>query len=472
MSDIQHLPDPVHWFEGMLLSPQHFQQNNYYLEQLMFYHLKMTQPYYWGVKRLEVDENAINHDMLVVTTVEAIMSDGTVVREGIQEMHYPEQLKGNADNKTPANKLSLELDKIIDVEPQQPFFVYLCVPNMTDACASDEETDLKRYDSVNVGNVVDHNNMQNRVDLMRLRPRIQLVAEPQFSKVKYSGFPLFKLEKTYDGSFKRLNYTPPFLSVTQGARSVSVELTDKIEKQMGEIRSKATGIRNFFTDNNSHTNMVSSLQKQRIYHLTAQLPALEVLFYSQNAHPFQLYQTIVQLAGHMSILQASLLPPLFKDYNHDDVDGTFKMVLDFIGSICDSIRLDFSSIPFEQDENARFSADVETLPKDEVLHVTCKLTSGSSLDKLKQWIQTASIASENNWDDLILARASGATRHHKTEFKQLNLVEGEDEVFFEIRTDSGHIEPFQKLYISGSDETLKEHKPASINWFIPRETGK
>lgn len=471
MNDIQNLPDQVHWFEGMLLSPQHFQQNNHYLEQLQFYHLKMTQPYYWGIRRLEVDENTINHDMIVVTAVEAIMPDGTVVREGSQNTHYPEQQKADGEA-TPINKLSIELNKIIDVEPQQPFFVYLCIPNMTDACASDEETDLKRYDSVKVGNIIDHNNIQNRVDLVRLRPRIQLIAEPQYSEIKYSGFPLFKVEKTYDGSFRLLDYTPPVLRITQGARAFGVALADKVEKLLGEVRRKAAGIRNYFTDNKSHTNMVSSLQKQRIHHLTAQLPAFEVLFYSQNAHPFQLYQAMVQMAGHMSILQEALLPPLFKEYKHNELDSTFQFVIDFIQSISDSIRLDFSSIPFELDDNDCFNARVEALPKDGVLHIACKLAAGSNLDKLKQWMNTAFIASESQWEDLKRVRTSGAIRTPKKEFKKLNLVEGDDEVFFEISNENGNIEPHKKLYIKGSDDSLKAHKPAIINWFVPRETGK
>ena len=186
MKNINPMPDPVQWFEGMLLSPQHFQQNNVYLEQAMFHQLQRTNPFYWGVCELDIDQDAVTYDKLVVNKVHAVMPDGTVVKHAVTK-----QQKQEAEG---IKELSLQLSEIPDLQPQKPFFVHLAIPTLSDGCASDAESDLKRYDSVNVGKVTDQNDMQNQIDLVRLRPRLLLLVDTQLSP-NFSSFPILKLEK-------------------------------------------------------------------------------------------------------------------------------------------------------------------------------------------------------------------------------------------------------------------------------------
>ncbi|MCC2604024.1 type VI secretion system baseplate subunit TssK [Planctobacterium marinum] len=462
MKNISVMPDPVQWFEGMLLSPQHFQQNNIYLEQAMFHQLQRTNPFYWGVCELEIDQDAVTFDQLIVNKVHAVMPDGTVVKHALsqQQAMESEGLK----------QLSIQLSEIPEIEPQKPFYVHLAIPALSDGCASDVDSELKRYDSVNEGKVIDQNDIQNKIDLVRLRTRLILLVDSQLSP-NFRSFPILKMEKTYDGSFQILNYTPPVLYVPKVDAPYQVKIGKDIEALLGDLRTKATGLRNFFTDTQGQNSIVSAVQKQRIHYLTSCLPGVEVLLNSQMTHPQQLYLALVNLAGNMAIIHPDLLPPSFSEYRHNDIDGTFKALFSFIKDITESIRLDFTCIPFEINEDHEYSVSIDQLPEDGIFYLSLKQATGSSPDKLKQWLDNAMIATDNNWELLLLSRTLGADRTPVKEFKNLKLLAGDEELFIEIKVDREFIAPKHRLMISGSDQSLADHQPAVINWFIPRKSG-
>ena len=45
----------IQWHEGMLLSPQHFQQMELRQQQILTYHMQLVSPFYWGVNHLRMD---------------------------------------------------------------------------------------------------------------------------------------------------------------------------------------------------------------------------------------------------------------------------------------------------------------------------------------------------------------------------------------------------------------------------------
>lgn len=49
------LPDMVPWSEGMLLSPQHLQQNDLYWQEQLRFRLQQALPHGWGLLLLELD---------------------------------------------------------------------------------------------------------------------------------------------------------------------------------------------------------------------------------------------------------------------------------------------------------------------------------------------------------------------------------------------------------------------------------
>ena len=48
MKEVYELSDAIQWHEGMLLSPQHFQQQARRFEQLLHYQLMSSTPFFLG----------------------------------------------------------------------------------------------------------------------------------------------------------------------------------------------------------------------------------------------------------------------------------------------------------------------------------------------------------------------------------------------------------------------------------------
>jgi type VI secretion system protein ImpJ len=72
-------PQRVVWTEGMLVSPQHMQQQDLYHERLLDERVSALAPYRWGVVAAEIDAGALGGDQLRLTKFVGILPDGTFV---------------------------------------------------------------------------------------------------------------------------------------------------------------------------------------------------------------------------------------------------------------------------------------------------------------------------------------------------------------------------------------------------------
>ena len=78
------------WFEGMLLRPQHFQQQEHYLFDFFQSLLESVTRYRWGLRHIEYDEGKLGHGELAITKCEGILPDGTPFT-----LTDPEELPGS-----------------------------------------------------------------------------------------------------------------------------------------------------------------------------------------------------------------------------------------------------------------------------------------------------------------------------------------------------------------------------------------
>ena len=77
MKRAKDIPAAINWHEGMLLTPQHFQQFAARQEDLVAYAAHAAAPYFWGVHRLDLLLQP--EGLLQVRELEAVMPDGLIV---------------------------------------------------------------------------------------------------------------------------------------------------------------------------------------------------------------------------------------------------------------------------------------------------------------------------------------------------------------------------------------------------------
>lgn len=69
--------DKVIWSEGMFLLPQHFQQQDRYLEQTIEGRARALAPFAWGFASLALDDAKLLHGKVAIATARGVLPDGT-----------------------------------------------------------------------------------------------------------------------------------------------------------------------------------------------------------------------------------------------------------------------------------------------------------------------------------------------------------------------------------------------------------
>ena len=108
----------VVWQEGMLLRPQHFQQNDRYYDYQLKTRTQKLDSYAWGFFELEIDRQFLNMGKLVVSKASGILPDGTLFDIGAEREPLALDVPPNTGN-TPVY-LALPLVTGNHIESRRP----------------------------------------------------------------------------------------------------------------------------------------------------------------------------------------------------------------------------------------------------------------------------------------------------------------------------------------------------------------
>jgi type VI secretion system protein ImpJ len=102
----------IQWHEGMLLSPQHFQQMELRNQQILTYHLHRLSSFYWGIHHMKLDPVVLSAGLFRLLEIDAVMPDGLIVYR-------------HSDSNAP---LELDLTPLKEDLSKDKMTVYIVVP--------------------------------------------------------------------------------------------------------------------------------------------------------------------------------------------------------------------------------------------------------------------------------------------------------------------------------------------------------
>ena len=73
---------PLFWHQGMLLQPQHFQQQDHYHDGRLYHFLRLLFPFCWGIHSLRISESRLQNFTFEIEQCEVVTFDGTLLRFG------------------------------------------------------------------------------------------------------------------------------------------------------------------------------------------------------------------------------------------------------------------------------------------------------------------------------------------------------------------------------------------------------
>jgi len=335
----------VIWSEGLFLRPQHFQQQDRFLEQFVEQRTGRLRSYAWGFTELKLDSDLLGIGKVAIASARGVFPDGT-----------PFNIPENDDPPPPLD--------IVEAHRGSRVYLSLATRHPGAAELADGGADsegLARY-QIRESEARDTSAMTDTRALLQvgsLRLRLLVDKDPRGEYTCLGAAQV--IEARAD---KRVlledTYLPPVLDVQASGR-----LAGFVNELQGLLhhRGEALAARVAGPGKGGAAEVTDFLLLQMVNRyepLVAHLAAGHVL------HPEDLYRLLLEMAGELcSFNTTTKRPGQFATYRHDDLKATFEPV---IKSLRDSLSmvLQTSAIPIPLVEK-RYGIRVGRVPDPSLL---------------------------------------------------------------------------------------------------------
>lgn len=410
--------NPIQWHEGMLLMPQHFQQMDIRMENMISYSMSHAFPFFWGIIKLTIDEALLTLGTLRILELEAVMPDGFLIT-------------GLSDLKT---ALEIDLQPFRDNIESAPHFIYLCIPNQrkTDKKGKGE---LSRYTSSFTNNIVDINTGEQAIDIPCLVPNLSLHVGTE-PPAHYTALPLAQV--TYNTkSFDLTEYIPPLVQVATSSPigKMCTHLTYRLRQKLGYLQQRVQAV----STRVKKESFFEELEEIRLKLLAGLLP-FETVLSVGKAHPFHLYQLLCALAGHIAGVKYGEIPPRLHTYDHLDIMKNYSQVIQYIEKVLDEIEESYTIIPFTLNERV-FTLQLQSSWVGDRLVLGARVQPNMTTEDLLGWIKNCVIVTDKYITIAKDDRVLGASRKIVSEVPAMNLVPMKGMKLFVVDVDPRYIDP-------------------------------
>lgn len=297
--------NPVAWLEGMFMLPQHMQQHDEYVEGRLRDQLRSLDPFHWGVRLLEVNEEALSDHRFEVQRLEAITPGGTL-------LSYPGNCTLEMREFDPAAEA---VDVWVAVRRPSPI-----EPNSAVDGGSARDVRYrvrsKQVPDLNRGGV------EAAVDFLVPNGRLFLSGQ-ELDLEQHDSFRLARVVAT--GELKRpfglaRDYTAPLLALQAFA-----PLDEELQRVVSQLGARIRVIAGRMT-----TIAVADLPRMWMrYTLARMTPVLRHLLSTGATRPFDMYTALVEVAGALAAFSRTepLEPPR---YDHENLYRCFHDLIQFI----------------------------------------------------------------------------------------------------------------------------------------------
>ncbi|NOT89661.1 MAG: type VI secretion system baseplate subunit TssK [Lysobacter sp.] len=399
MTDNEFLPDAVQWSEGMLLSPQHFQQNDIHAQAMLHQRLASLTPHAWGVRRLQLDATRLADGLIKVTECDAVMPDG-----------LPLVFRASASG--PDLSLAVEARYGADGAPA-PVRVFLAIPPRAGAAQGPigSRTSQRRYESLSGVETMDEVTGIGDVLVERQRARIELFAEKDLP-AGYPALPLLEIIRDAYGAVSLTRYHPPMFrigaSAFLGAQGLQLQFA-ALRNDLWEKLRELAG-----TSEDDAPESIAVLSGEARMHLriareiAACLPLIDTILYDPLCSLQQAWWAMAQIVGRMAAIGGNPRPLKMDPYRHDDCQPQFQAALAFVMRKLALVNTDWDSPEFVRVGDGTYQ---RLLSEDspQTVYLELRKREGQSAGELQAWLGQARIASGDLMPVLRQRRLPGAS---------------------------------------------------------------
>lgn len=296
------------WNEGMLLTPQHFQQFDNYHEELLNSRARAMMPYEYGLLDLRVNSEAIANGNFQITNCRAVLPDGLMV-------NVPDA-EAVPDMRPVGDHFKVERDKL---------GVHLAIPARKMGEANFQASGATANNNLRFlqegALVKDETSGSNEQPLAYAKSNLRIIFDDEL-RDGFTSIKIAELQRTPTGQLKLSDdYIPPILKV-----SASVWLVNML-RQMVEIlitKSGSLGEQRRASNASLADFTTSEVAVFWLLHtINSSIPTMSHYFRSPLLHPEKLYLEMGTLVGKLMTFSLEVHPKDIVKYDHDDLYFTF-----------------------------------------------------------------------------------------------------------------------------------------------------
>ena len=455
-------PLPICWSEGMLLSPQHFQQNHIYWETQLQQVQANAAIYRWGIIEIAIDEGQLQEGQIHILRLKAFMPDGLYI-----DYH-------SARDHTLDISLKLSIAESEAFKKNGKVKVHVTVPIRVPGSAS-ESSDIRRFSVCDGQKVIDENTGEGDMVLQRLLPAMSLQAKDHIES-QYISLPLFEVCQLDEGQFYIGDYCPPIINIAadnllsfQDSIQERKSLQHRLQFLAVSIRKKARQLSGFFEDDNQLGNKISEQHRLWIRAMVQHLSEFEIITDNDQSSPWEAYKVLARMQGAISALDPCGIPPKLERYDHSDILVKLLKSLNYITKQINSVNLRYSSIVFDEGREGVFSLVYDKAWVGQDLLVELKPRANSSQSDLVRWFNACRIASSNMHQDLSTKRILGAETEQVDNDESTGLVATQGHALFKIKVDPQYIKVGQMLVVVCTNGKYVDFQPNRIVLHLPHD---
>jgi type VI secretion system protein ImpJ len=315
-----NMPSKLLWGEGLFLRPQHFQQQDRYHEARLNQTARALHPYAWGVRRLEVDHEALRNDVLRIDALSLVFPDGELYRAPEGDA-LPHQARLGA--LPPAT---------------QSITFHAALPALKSWGGNCGGADMVRDDARFVQVERDTQDLFTQAadaSVTYLGKTVQLVSDAD-ALDGYDSFPLLRLRRVATGGFEvDPSFIPPSVSI-EGAPG----LHNTMARLMEKLLAKVNALYGHMREPSRKVVEIRGGDMSSFWLLHTASTGYAALSHYLNhpeLHPERLYGDMLALAGGLMAYSRSYKLEDLPAYSHLDPGPAFARLDDILRDLLDTV---------------------------------------------------------------------------------------------------------------------------------------
>ena len=322
---------PVLWTKGVLLTPQHLQVQDRFLEDLLQFQLSALRFAPWGFQRLEIDREALASGQVALTAATGLFADGLPFDCPDPDAAPQPKPIGDAWG---ADRQWLD--------------VFLAVPEYRDngfnVGTSPRDGGARYVAEVLVRN--DENTGRAAKPIQVARKNLRLLVSGE-SLEGSSVLPVARVRKNAVGEYQLdAQFVPPLVSV--GASDHLITMLRQLVETLSARSSALAGVRRHKNVSVAEYSITDVSSFWLLYTINTHFPRLRHLLDTRAHHPFELFDAMSALAGALTTFSPTIHPRQLPAYDHADPGPGFtelqRVLLELLRTV---VPPGFVSLPLQ-----------------------------------------------------------------------------------------------------------------------------